>query len=141
MIFINDRIVCLLCGGTLNTIKRYNATKHYLSHKDHKFVSLEGEARKSALYKMKKEKDKQRYELLTFINQKSASIEAKYEVAYILGKRGKPYSDAEMVKECILAAVKPIDLGNFYKYIQMPLSRRTVTERQHELVCNIVKKA
>lgn len=37
-----------------NTIKRYNANKHYLSHKDHKLIALKGDTRNSAILMLNK---------------------------------------------------------------------------------------
>lgn len=52
-------MVCLLCNATLTSLKKSNAQQHYLTHKEHKYTKLEGEAREAALQKLKKEKHNQ----------------------------------------------------------------------------------
>jgi len=66
--------------------------------------------------------------------------EAAYKIAYILGKKGKPYSDAELVKACISEAVSCLDSEKVYKYKTLPLSRRAITDRQHELALSVSEK-
>lgn len=54
------KMVYLLFGRTLNTMKRYNANQHYVSHKDHKFVAFE-RTYNSALLVWKKRKISERW--------------------------------------------------------------------------------
>lgn len=74
------------------------------------------------------------------LHQGNATTEANYKVAYLLGKKGKPFSDAELMKECILEVVGCIDPDRVNKYKEVPLSRRTNTDRQHELACNVTEQ-
>ena len=46
-------------------------------------------------------------------------------------------SDVEIIKECIFEAVGMLDPEKVDKYKQLPLSRRTITNRQHELAENV----
>ncbi|XP_023226735.1 general transcription factor II-I repeat domain-containing protein 2B-like [Centruroides sculpturatus] len=135
-----DKMMCLLCNTVLNTLKKANANKHYLTHKEHKYFALEGESRKAALQKLKNEKHHQQASFSAFVNQNSAAVAVTYKIAHILGKRGKPFSDIEIIKECIVEAVSMLDPRNVDKYKQLPLSRRTVTDRQHELAQNVTEQ-
>lgn len=38
------------------------------------------------------------------LSQDSAVTKASYEISYILGKHMKPFTDAEIVKECFISA-------------------------------------
>lgn len=38
------------------------------------------------------------------LSQDSAVTKASHEICYILGKRMKPFTDAEIVKECFISA-------------------------------------
>uniref|UniRef100_A0A6P7GT91 Uncharacterized protein LOC114341958 n=1 Tax=Diabrotica virgifera virgifera TaxID=50390 RepID=A0A6P7GT91_DIAVI len=106
-------------------------------HLNHKYAILEGEARETILQQLKKEKLHQQQTFNKFFQQNNNATEATYKVAYILGKRGKPFSDVEMIKECIVEVVKCLHPEKVDKYKQLPLSRGTITERQHELATNI----
>ena len=45
-----------------------------------------------------------------------------------------------MIKECIVEAVGCLDPERIEKYKQLPLSRRTITDRQHELAYNVTEQ-
>ena len=63
-----------------------------------------------------------------------------YKIAHILGKRGKPLSDVEIIKECIVEVVGMLDPEKVDKYKQLSLTRRTITDRQHELAENVIEQ-
>ena len=48
--------------------------------------------------------------------QKNDAIEATYRVALLLGKRGKPFSDVDIIKESITEVVSCIHPDNISKY-------------------------
>lgn len=136
----NNKMLCLLCDTVLTTMKKANANKHYLTHKEHKYFNVKGESRNAAVQKLKDEKRIQRESLRNFVNKNSNENYVTYKIAHILGKNGKPYSDVEIIKDCIVETVKILDPNLAYKYKKLPLSRRTITERQHELAQNITEQ-
>ncbi|UYV63237.1 hypothetical protein LAZ67_2003513 [Cordylochernes scorpioides] len=81
------------CGTVITTIKKYNANQHYMTHSNHKYEILGGEARKTILQQLKNEKLHRQQTFDKFFQQNNNATEATYKVAYILGKRGKPFSD------------------------------------------------
>ena len=119
------KMSCLLCDTAIVTVKKFNAQQHYALHKDNKYAKLEGESRKIALQKLKDEKQKQRQFFHSVLHQGNGATEASYKVSYLLGKKRKPFSDAELIKECILEVVRCIDPGEVNKYKEASLSKRT----------------
>ena len=65
---------------------------------------------------------------------------ATYEIAYILGKGGKPYSDGEIIKNCIIEVVSCLDLDKIKKYKKLPFSKQAITDWQHKLALNVSKQ-
>ena len=90
-------MMCLLCNSRITTVKKYNANQHYTTHKNHKYVALEGEAPKEALKKMKLHNQQQRQVFQSVSRQGTNITEATYRIAYILGKKGKPYTKWHIV--------------------------------------------
>ena len=86
-------MMCLLCNSVITTVKKYNANQRYTSHKNHKYVALDGEALKKALWKMKLHNQQQRQVFQSVSRQGANITEATYRIAYILGKKVKPYSE------------------------------------------------
>ncbi|XP_065664733.1 general transcription factor II-I repeat domain-containing protein 2-like [Hydra vulgaris] len=133
-------MLCLLCDLTIATLKNATAKRHYENiHKDHKYAKLEGEARKNALAKLKSQKSKQQQTFSIVQEHGNRATEATFKIALILGKSGKPNSDIETLKACLIKAVSYMDPDKLDKYKQLPLSRRTITDRQHELATNNFK--
>ena len=132
-----DKMCCLLCDATISCMKKYNAKPHYETHEKHKHFQLEGEERKVAFERLKNQKERQQQMFKKISCQKNDAIEATYRVALLLGKRRKPFSDADIIKELIIEVVSCIHPENVSKYKEIPLSRTTITSRQHELASNL----
>jgi hypothetical protein len=56
LVSARDKMICLLCDTAILTLKKFSAHQHYATHKDHKYLRLEGEVWKVALQKLKNEK-------------------------------------------------------------------------------------
>ena len=97
VVSVKDKMTCLLCNSMITTVKKYNANQHYTTHKNHKYVALESEARKEALNKIKLHNQQQRQVFQSVSRQGTNITEATYRIAYILGRKGKPYSDAKLI--------------------------------------------
>ena len=80
-------MMCLLCNSMITTVKNYNANQHYTTHKNHKYVALEGEARKEALKKIKLHNQQQRQVFQSVSRQGKNVTKATCRIAYILGKK------------------------------------------------------
>ncbi|GLV45963.1 hypothetical protein CBL_02913, partial [Carabus blaptoides fortunei] len=61
--------------------------------------------RQAALQKLKNEKHHQQASFSAFVKKNTTAVAVTYKIAHILLKRGKPFSDVEMIKECIVKAV------------------------------------
>ena len=73
--------------------------------------------------------------------KKKKITQATYGMAYIYGKGGKPYSDAKIIKDCIIEAVSGIISEKINKiYKKVPLSRQTITHWQREFAHNTSKQ-
>ena len=69
----------------------------------------------------------------TFTNSDTDRCEASFRVAYHLGVVGKPYSDGELVKQCLVDVVKCIPPGKETCYSSIPLSPCTIQRRQKDI--------
>ena len=118
-------------------MKKYNAKLHYEIHEKHKHFQLEGEERKIAFERLKNQKEQHQQMFQKISCQKNDAIEATYRVALLMGKRGKPFSNVDIIKESIIQVVSCIHPENISKYKVLPLSRTTITSRQHEVASNL----
>src|SRR5687768_10737931 len=79
-----EKMLCLLCDAVLATIKKANAQSHYKTHAAHKCAVLEGEARLTALKKLKANRNKQQNIFKKVTEQANGAVQATYKVAYLL---------------------------------------------------------
>ena len=132
-----DKMCGLLCDATISCMKKYNAKLDYETHEKHNYFLLEEEERKIAFERLKNQKERQQQMFKKISCQKNDAIEATYRVALLLGKRGKPFSDVDIIKESIIEVVSCIHPENITKYKELPLSRTKITSCQHELASNL----
>jgi len=76
--------------------------------------------------------------------QDAAVINASYELCYILGKHMKPFTDAEIVKECFISASSLLNLSKFSdknKIKKIQLSDSTCIRRTENItkLINIIE--
>ena len=83
---------------------------------------------------LKKSVRKQTACITTFAKSTNSRCEASYRVAYHLGGTGKPYSDGELVKRCLIN-VKCIHPGKEadFNYSSIALSRVAMQRRQDNI--------
>ena len=113
----------LLCDTAISTVKQYNAQQHYAVHKYNKYAKLKSESQTIALQKLKDRQLKQRQVFHSVLNKGNAKTKSSYEVAYLLGKKCKAVSDAELIKECIIEVVRCLVPDQVNKYKDVPFKK------------------
>ena len=71
--------------------------------------------------------------ITTFAKSTNSRCEASYREAYHLGFAGKPYSDGELVKRCLIDVVKCIHPGKEADYSSIALSHVTMQRCQGDI--------
>lgn len=66
-----------------------------------------------------------------------SNVRASYRVAEILAKSGHPFTDSELVKECVLAIAEEICPEQKKMFESLSLSVRTCTRRTEDLNANL----
>ncbi|OAF65281.1 hypothetical protein A3Q56_06994, partial [Intoshia linei] len=88
-------------------------------------TKLEGDDRKKKLETLKNQLKNQQTLFKNIFNLGQAQTKASYMIAYLLGKKRRAFSDAEMVKEAIIETLKCVEPDNISKYENIPLSRKS----------------
>ncbi|XP_059147647.1 uncharacterized protein LOC131935278 [Physella acuta] len=97
-----DKALCLICNETVAVMKEYNLRRHHQSKHQGKYAQLEGKVRAKTYSKLKNQLTSQRTLINKSSNENEALKKASYNVAYVLAKSGKPFTDGEVVKECLM---------------------------------------
>ncbi|CAG4931301.1 unnamed protein product [Parnassius apollo] len=133
--------VCIICNKTVAIVKSGNLKRHYeTTHQQfHKNFPLGSEARKEKLQAHLRSYSKST-KLLVRVHERPRFTEAALRVCWTLNKHQKPFSDSEIVKECMLAAVMALfeEKKDIVAGIQnIPLSAGSNTRRTEILAADI----
>ena len=126
-------MMCLICNQVVKTVKGDNAKQHFCRHESHSHAKLKGDSRKICIENLKKSVRKQTACITIFAKSTNSRCEASYRVAYHLGVAGKPYSNGELVKRCLIDVVKCIHSGKEADYSSIALSIVTMQRRQDDI--------
>ena len=129
--------MCLLCSESVSVMKEYNVKRHYISKHSSLYESFQGQRRKQKVEKLMKELKEQQTIFVKKRDDTDNIIRASYIVSEKIAKHSKNYSDGEIVKECLQAAVDILCPCRKKEIDNISLSRRTVTRRIDELATNI----
>lgn len=134
--------VCLICNKTVAIVKSGNLKRHYeTTHQQfHKNFPPGSEARKEKVQAHLSSYNKSTKLLVRCMSDQEKSTEAALRVCWTLNKHQKPFSDSEVVKECMLAVVTTLfeEKKDVIAGIQsIPLSARSNTRRTEVLAADI----
>ena len=137
--------MCLICTETVAIIKSGNVKRHYESK--HSYFERQY-PQNTEVRTAKLTKSKSSYQATNSLFVRSMSMqervnEASLRVAWVLGKHKKPFSDSEVVKECMTEVTEALLEGKekqemSEKIKQIPLSNFTTTRRTELLAKDLV---
>ena len=117
-------------------MKEYNLKRHYTScHKS--YSSLGSVERKNEFKQLKASLASQQNIFHRTKNISENATFATYEVAHLIAKHGKPFSDGEFVKECLMKVVGRVNPEKMDDINNVSLSRQTITRRIAELSADV----
>ena len=122
----------LICSQVVKTVKGNSAKQHFCHHMSHTYAKLEGESRKICVENLKSLRQKTSC-ISTFIKSTNNCCEASYRVAYHLGEVGKPSSNGDLVKQCLIDVVKCIHSDKKADYSSLALSCITIQRQQNDI--------
>lgn len=124
-----DKAVCLLCQETIAVLKEYNVKRHYQTkHGDFGRNMTDEERKKKAVeYVAKLNKQQTVFKKQSSIHD--TALEASFMVAYRISRRNKPFSDGELIKQCMMDCASVVCPEMKGKFENISLSRRTVVRR------------
>ncbi|KAI5150109.1 hypothetical protein ENBRE01_1306 [Enteropsectra breve] len=134
---INEKIVCLICNEYISVRKEYNIRRHYETKHAAIYSKLCDPERLAELERLKRtvpSLDKI-FQKITNVN-KSASL-ASLKITNILAKLGKPFTDGNIIKSCLLTAVEELCPEQFELFHSICLSPRSIARRIDEIGNNI----
>jgi len=139
--------MCLICQETVALVKSGNLKRHYETKHSYFEATF---PQNSALRTTKINGMKSSYQaasriLVTSMSQREKATESSLRVAWVLAKHKKPFSDAEIIKECMTEVMETMFEGKqkeemTSKIKQIPLSDCTATRRTEILAGDLIKQ-
>lgn len=129
------KCVCLICTETVAVMKEYNV-RHY-GTKHQAYVSYTGAEREQKVKQMVAilQGQQQYFSHAQKVPEK-ATI-ASYEVAQLIARHGKPFSDRDLIKHCLVKVAEIMCPEKMQDFNNVSVSRNTVVRRIEDLSANI----
>lgn len=140
MVENKNTALCLICNETIAVLKEYNIRRHYDSRHACKYSKLTGKLRSDKVHIMKKNLTSQRQIFTKRTQQNKSTLRASFQVVHILAKAGKPFTDGQLIKNCILKTVEEICPDKVSLFSAISLSPNTVARRTEDLGANIIRQ-
>jgi len=133
--------VCLICGFSASVLKKYNLERHFNSgHADlvNKYP-MDSDLRRDFIAKKEKGMISQQSLFSKVVDHNRSTVVASYEIALLLAKKKKPFTDGEEIVKPVLdiAARMLGDKKMEAKFKEISLSNNTMTRRIEELANDI----
>jgi len=145
---IGTKPVCLICHQTVAIIKSSNMKRHYQTKHQPFSVKYQvgSNLRKSKIASLSSGYSKSIYVINKTMTEQEKCTEASMRISWILAKHMKPFTDADIFKECMIEAANTLfDKENDIKqtFHRIPLSATTNTRNTEILAkenhCNLIR--
>lgn len=142
---VSGKPVCLICNECISLCKDYNVRRHFkTSHANFDATfPLGSVARRQKISGLTSCYEQRRQTLFRAVTEQERATAASLRVAWILGKKKKPFTDAETVKECMLASIEEVVTDDKTRnslidsFKKIPLSDSTNMRRVEALASDV----
>jgi len=140
--------MCIVCESILSDYRSYDPSRHYKKHQaeieEKQKLVLGSELPKEYVVKKKEDITKRQSLFVKKSCDNLAMLEVSHEIAFVLAKKHKPFSDGEeIVKPCLQKFAQRVGDKSFERKVsEVALSKQTITRRIEDLshdVCEQVK--
>ena len=124
---------CLVCDARISVCKEYNIKRHFQTHHEKKMASLVGEERSRKFQALSDSHNQQRKAFSSQSRSNAAAVRASFRVASVIAAHGRPFSDGELVRECLLEVADEVSPESVAAFKAVSLSTSTVTRRVEDI--------
>ncbi|XP_066478688.1 EPM2A-interacting protein 1-like [Tiliqua scincoides] len=104
----NEKALYLICKENVAVLKEYNLRRHYETKRERTYSQYIGAQRSEKLEQLKRNLESQRAVFAHRRTENEAVTKASYKVTCRLSRRGKSFTDAELIKGCAMDTVEEI---------------------------------
>ncbi|GFY54036.1 general transcription factor II-I repeat domain-containing protein 2 [Trichonephila inaurata madagascariensis] len=133
----SNKALCLIRNETIDVLKKYNIKRHYESKHLQNYSKYTGSLRTEQFEALKRGLKSQQSLFTKANTEQESATRASFRVALEIAKRGKPFTDREMIKECLIAVAEEICPEKVNLFKSVSLSANTVARRVQDIAENI----
>ena len=134
----NHTANCLICSQSIEVSKEYNLRRHYETKHQSSYSKLLDKLRTKNFQSMKRNLQGQRSLFVKKFTKNASITRTSYKIVQKIIGRGKPFTDGNYIKECLIEAVNDLCRKNSNLFASISLSASSVMRRTEELGENIV---
>jgi hypothetical protein len=134
------KALCLICNDTIAVLKEYNIQRHYETKHSSRYSQFTGQLRTEKFEKLQKNLSSMQFVFKKKVAENEAATRASFRVAHILAKKGKPFTDGELIKKCLNEAAQEMCPEKVDVFSAISLSANTVSRRVESLGRNIMSQ-
>ncbi|KAM4611569.1 general transcription factor II-I repeat domain-containing protein 2-like [Polymixia lowei] len=132
-----DTPTCLICAEKVAVNKEYNIRRHYSTRHAEEYAKYQRDERENRVANLKTCLLRRQDFFKKASRESDAAVEASYVVSEMIAKAGKPLTEGEFVKKCMLQAASIVCPEKKGQFSNISLSANTVAERISDLSGNI----
>lgn len=125
---IRNNCVCLICQETVAVFKEYNIKRHYQT-KHANYDKLNGNQRGEKVKQLEAVLTAQQRFFTRARESNENATKASYEVATLIAKHCKPFTEGEFIKDCGKKMLEKICPAKKQEFANICLARNTVVRR------------
>nr|XP_042913023.1 general transcription factor II-I repeat domain-containing protein 2A-like [Parasteatoda tepidariorum] len=125
-------ITCLICNTAISACKEYNLKRHYET-KHPTFANLKGNDRVKKYETLSRSLIAQKGLFKKASDELDVCVEVSLKIAALIAKTGRPFSDGDFSKECLMIAAEKLCPDAANKFKNVSLSRTTIQRRVENL--------
>lgn len=136
---IRNNCVCLICQETVAVFKEFNIKRHYQT-KHANYDKLAGNQRREKLKQLEAVLMAQQRFFTRARESNENATKASYEVATLIAKHCKPFTEGEFIKDCVMKMVEKICPEKKQEFANVCLARNTVVRRIEDVSSDIKRQ-
>lgn len=122
---------CLICKEKVAVLKEYNLKRHFWTRHGEQYEKYQGDEQKKQALQLQRGLTYQQN--IFHKAKKEAAVKASYTVSELIAKAGKPFTEGEFLKDCIVQVADILCPEKMSLFNNISLSANTVAERIEEI--------
>lgn len=124
---------CLICQEIVALFKYFNIKRPYQTKHANTYNKLTGSDRAEKVKQLQAALASQQRFFTWAFESKESITKASYEMAMLIAKHGKPFSEGTFIKDCVMKMVENVCPEKTQEFMNVCLARNTVARRIEDI--------